>query len=186
MKKITVFTLVVCMHLAVNAQTNSETPKEPVKIKVRGVQSFGKEPLYIVDGKTMGTNLSELNPEQIESISILKDASSTALYGPEARNGVIIVTTKKQAGAISATIIGDGVNGTKLTIRGANALGKTPLYVLDGEILEHVELQTLDPNKIQNISILKNASAVALYGPEAIDGVIMITTKKDTPPKIKN
>ena len=66
-----------------------------VNIVIRGAASFGAtEPLYVIDGAFSNAGLSSLNPNDIESIEVLKDASSTAIYGSSGANGVIIVTTK--------------------------------------------------------------------------------------------
>jgi len=64
-------------------------------VNIRGLATMGNSaPLYVIDGVLTG-NLSGLSPNDIESISVLKDASTTALYGSKAFNGVIVVTTKK-------------------------------------------------------------------------------------------
>jgi len=63
------------------------------RLKFTGLGT-GKEPLILVDGKRTETNLNELNPDNIASINILKDASATALYGSTAANGAILITTK--------------------------------------------------------------------------------------------
>ncbi|WP_347052226.1 SusC/RagA family TonB-linked outer membrane protein [Flavobacterium olei] len=64
-------------------------------VSIRGLSTMGNSaPLYVIDGVLTG-NLSGLSPNDIESISVLKDASTTALYGSKAFNGVIVVTTKK-------------------------------------------------------------------------------------------
>jgi TonB-linked SusC/RagA family outer membrane protein len=82
----------------------SGTPGGGTSVKIRGTGSLtaGNEPLYVVDGIPYSTDLDfflnplvYLNPNDIESISILKDASSTAIYGSRGANGVIIITTKK-------------------------------------------------------------------------------------------
>ena len=79
-------------------QINQTTgkPGEGMKIRIRGQASLtaGNDPLYVVDGFPITGNISSLNPNEIESISVLKDASSAALYGSRAANGVILVTTK--------------------------------------------------------------------------------------------
>ena len=74
---------------------NTGTPGGAAKIDIRGAGTFaGNNPLYIIDG--MYTDASpDFNPQDIESIQILKDASAAAIYGSRAANGVIIVTTKK-------------------------------------------------------------------------------------------
>jgi TonB-linked SusC/RagA family outer membrane protein len=75
---------------------NSGAPgNEAATIQIRGRRSFGtgNEPLVLIDG--VQGSLTQLNPNMIESISILKDASSSAIYGSRAANGVILVTTKR-------------------------------------------------------------------------------------------
>ena len=70
-------------------------PGSSPTVKIRGLSTMNNSaPLYVVDGVLTG-NLSGLSPNDIESISVLKDASTTALYGSKAFNGVIVVTTKK-------------------------------------------------------------------------------------------
>lgn len=68
-------------------------------IRVRGMSTInGNAPLYIIDGVATTENLNSLNPADIESIQVLKDASSASIYGSRAANGVIIITTKKGKG----------------------------------------------------------------------------------------
>ena len=75
--------------------TSSGCPGTNASIQIRGIGSFtGNSPLFIVDGSYGGSELG-LNVEDIESIQILKDASSAAIYGSRAASGVIIITTKK-------------------------------------------------------------------------------------------
>ncbi|MCD0468768.1 TonB-dependent receptor [Flavobacterium sp. JAS] len=70
-------------------------PGSSPTVSIRGLSTMGNSaPLYVIDGVLTG-NLSGLSPNDIESISVLKDASTTALYGSKAFNGVIVVTTKK-------------------------------------------------------------------------------------------
>ncbi|MBE0655770.1 MAG: TonB-dependent receptor, partial [Bacteroidales bacterium] len=89
---------------------NSGTPGAGISVRVRGTSSInaGAEPLYVIDGVPMITrdlsqigfsgqgvnSISDLNPNDIESISILKDASATAIYGARGSNGVVLITTK--------------------------------------------------------------------------------------------
>lgn len=79
--------------------TTNERPGTVGSIRIRGERSLKSssmnEPLYVVDGvPLMGTGIETLNPRDIESIDILKDASATAIYGSRGANGVVIVTTK--------------------------------------------------------------------------------------------
>jgi TonB-linked SusC/RagA family outer membrane protein len=67
-----------------------------VNILIRGAATFGSTaPLYVIDGAFSNSSLSSLNPGDIESIEILKDAAAAAIYGSRAANGVVLITTKK-------------------------------------------------------------------------------------------
>ena len=76
--------------------TQDGAPNAMARVRVRGVGTIGNEsePLYVVDGVQVGTNVNFLNPQDIESIEVLKDASATAIYGARGANGVIMITTK--------------------------------------------------------------------------------------------
>src|SRR4051812_625224 len=76
----------------------SGVPGAGASIRIRGFTTFQQnEPLYVVDGARVGS-ISDLNPNDIESLQVLKDASSAAAYGAAAANGVIIITTKRGKG----------------------------------------------------------------------------------------
>ena len=78
--------------------SSSGEPGAMSTIRIRGNNSFtNNNPLYVVDGVPMGDagNLKQINPSDIESIDVLKDASATAIYGARGANGIIMVTTKK-------------------------------------------------------------------------------------------
>ncbi|HCX24340.1 MAG: SusC/RagA family TonB-linked outer membrane protein [Flammeovirgaceae bacterium] len=79
---------------------NTGTPGSGMSVRVRGQASIsaGSDPLYVVDGFPITGNISNMNPDEIESITILKDASATSLYGSRAANGVVLVTTKRAKG----------------------------------------------------------------------------------------
>ncbi len=74
----------------------SGDPTSTSKIRIRGISSInaGKDPLIIVDGATFSGDMSNINPADVESMTVLKDAASAALYGARGANGVIIITTK--------------------------------------------------------------------------------------------
>ena len=79
----------------VNITQNSGQPGQGYKVNIRGIGTTGdSEPLYVIDG-VAGGSLSSLNPSDIESIDVLKDAASAAIYGARAANGVVLVTTKQ-------------------------------------------------------------------------------------------
>lgn len=79
----------------VNVVTNSGQPGSAPKLVIRGVGTNGNSnPLYVIDGLPMD-DMNSVNPNDIESIEILKDATSAAIYGARAANGVVLITTKK-------------------------------------------------------------------------------------------
>ena len=80
----------------VQVTNNDGAPGAGVQVQIRGIGTFGSsDPLYVVDGYPITGGLSQINPNDIASIDILKDASATAIYGTRAANGVVIITTKR-------------------------------------------------------------------------------------------
>jgi TonB-linked SusC/RagA family outer membrane protein len=102
--------------------TGDGRPGETAKVRIRGFSSFSNnDPLYVVDGVPT-QDISSMNPNDIASLSVLKDAGAASIYGSRASNGVIIVTTKK------------GSKGTKVTYNmyyGSQMPGDGPSNVLD-------------------------------------------------------
>lgn len=80
----------------VQVMTASGMPGTSAKIRIRGTTSINKssDPLYVVDGIISTSGLDGINPQDIESLQVLKDASSTAIYGSRGANGVVLVTTR--------------------------------------------------------------------------------------------
>ncbi|MHA6249311.1 TonB-dependent receptor plug domain-containing protein [Pontibacter sp. CAU 1760] len=80
----------------VQVTTSEGQPGAEIQIRVRGGGSITQDnsPLYIVDGIQMENALSVLSPQEIQSIDVLKDAASTAIYGARGANGVVVITTK--------------------------------------------------------------------------------------------
>ncbi|MGL5958898.1 MAG: SusC/RagA family TonB-linked outer membrane protein [Phocaeicola sp.] len=93
----------------VNIFSNTGQPGGEMRVVIRGVSTINASasPLYIVDGVAM-SNFEMLNPNDIESIEVLKDASSAAIYGARGANGVIMVTTKRGGSGQTAKISYDG------------------------------------------------------------------------------
>ncbi len=95
----------------VNITRNNGAPGSGTKVTIRGAGTIGDAaPLYIVDGVAVG-NLDYLSPSDIESIDVLKDAASAAIYGSRAANGVVLVTTKRGTKGMKPTISYDGYYG---------------------------------------------------------------------------
>jgi TonB-linked SusC/RagA family outer membrane protein len=97
--------------------TTSGVPGGGAAVRIRGITSLGNaNPLYIVDGVQSGTGLRDINPDDVESIQVLKDAGAAAIYGIQGSNGVIIVTTKKGRG--KPTVTYDSYIGTQRPLSG--------------------------------------------------------------------
>ena len=88
------------MVAGVQMTTSSGTLGSSPTIRIRGFTSInaGNDPLYIVDGVPFSGDINNINPADIESMTVLKDAASNALYGARGANGVIMITTKKAKG----------------------------------------------------------------------------------------
>ncbi|MGS2763394.1 SusC/RagA family TonB-linked outer membrane protein [Sinomicrobium sp. M5D2P9] len=96
--------------------TGGGQPGEAPQVKIRGANTFGNNtPLYVVDGiPTDG--IGDINPNDIETMQVLKDASSASIYGSRAANGVIIITTKKGRGKMKVTY--DSYYGVQMVQKG--------------------------------------------------------------------
>ena len=239
-------------------------------IKIRGNGLMSNKPLVIVDGKEVDDNY-KIDPNTIESISVLKDIASTAIYGEKAIHGVILINTKKGvilpaqalskkgefafietiqvSGTVTNAKDGQPIPGVAIVVKD-RSIGTTtdkngkyilsipasvtlqfshpdmvtqeivvgnqrvinvvmsedvdsvvmtgikkstgeakivsikprqsktnahPLYIIDGKDVDNLNI---DPKSIESISILKDQSAIALYGEKAKNGVVLISLKK--------
>ena len=126
-----------------------------------GVAGEAAQPLVILDGKEYNGKIADIDPETIESISVLKDDASKTVYGKKGEDGVVVITSKEKK---------------PVTIRGISN-SSNPLVVIDGKITDKNAMQ-IDVDQIESINVLKDQSAIAKYGEKAKDGVIEVTTKK--------
>ncbi len=103
----------------VRVVTNSSSPGSRVEINIRGGNSMiaGNTPLYVVDGFALTGGIDFLNPADIETMDILKDASATAIYGSRGANGVVVITTRQGAR-------GEGMNVSVNTMYGVQTDAK--------------------------------------------------------------
>lgn len=124
----------------VSVTQNSGTPGGGISVSIRGINSLnGNEPLYVIDGVAISGNndsnssvLSSINPSDVVSMEILKDASATAIYGSRASNGVVLITTKQgQAGK------------TRITYEGYYGLQQLPKKLEVMNLREYAEYQNL-------------------------------------------
>ena len=96
------------------SQTSSK-PGADMQVRIRGTRSFSgsNDPLIVLDGIPFSGTLGDISPEDIKSIDVLKDASSTAIYGSRGANGVMMITTNKGARESKAKVSYDGYVGMK-------------------------------------------------------------------------
>ncbi|TGD80776.1 SusC/RagA family TonB-linked outer membrane protein [Hymenobacter wooponensis] len=127
----------------VDVNLNSGQPGSSPIIRVRGYGSInaGNNPLYVVDGVFWDAGITSLNPNDIESIEVLKDASATAIYGAQGSNGVILVTTKR--GKKGARVSYDTFVSLSKIARKLNLLDSRQF--LAAEDLAYQNLQKFDP-----------------------------------------
>lgn len=131
----------------VNVTNSSGAPGGAVSIRIRGANSINgsNEPLYVVDG-FVGADFRDINPSDIESIQVLKDASATAIYGSRGANGVVVVTTRSgTAGESKLSLTArfstseildtwdlmDAATFAEVANRRANTLGTNPPFTQD-------------------------------------------------------
>ena len=120
------------MAAGVNITRNNGAPGAGTTVTIRGAGTIGSAtPLFIVDGVSVGS-IDYLNPTDIETIDVLKDAASAAIYGSRAANGVILVTTKKGTKGSKPVITYDGYYGVQNIYKKLPALNAQEyMYIMD-------------------------------------------------------
>jgi TonB-linked SusC/RagA family outer membrane protein len=108
----------------VDVSQSGSKPGSAPKILIRGRRSFnaGNDPLYVVDGIPLAAGYEDINPNDIQSMEVLKDATATAIYGARGANGVVLVTTKRGGAKGKTTVTYDTYFG------GSKALNKLTLF----------------------------------------------------------
>lgn len=160
----------------VNVTTSSGVPGAPTTIRVRGINSInsGKDPLWIIDGvplysgdglesansTTKQDPMSMINPNDIESMEILKDAAATAIYGSRGTNGVIIITTKSAKKMTSGNVTIDVSTGLSNLTRTPDDIGfaSTEQWFRIADLA--YQHQTGDPSVLFDPSMSLTAAAV--------------------------
>ncbi len=134
----------------VNIFTNSGAPSGSNRVVIRGTGSLNAstDPLFIVDGVAMEDGINFLNPNDIESIEVLKDASATAIYGARGANGVVLVTTSR-GGSGEQIVVSYDTNMSLGRMRGR-------MDVMNAE--EFMEVQRIG---LQNVPLFSNDITVA-------------------------
>jgi TonB-dependent SusC/RagA subfamily outer membrane receptor len=141
---------------------------------------------YYVDGKEI-SSINDVNQNDIHSMSIFKGKAAMELYGKE---NVVLIVTKKQVmetGTEEHKNESDTLSGeTKgISYRPLSTKENEPLIVIDGREYSG-NIKDIDTNKIESLSVIKDATAVTLYGEKGRNGVIIITTKAAAEAKTHN
>lgn len=181
--KIGIDELVVVGYGTAKKETDNSS-QSPSSVQLRNTNGTNASPLYVIDGVIdEDQDVSDIKPETIESISVLKDASAISLYGDKGKNGVILIILKKGASTTNTEKV---VTGQPLKLSNSNGSTAKPLIVLDGVIAENQDMSNIDPDHIESINVLKDASATGKYGDKGQNGVIEIIRKKEQPNSSKN
>jgi N-acetylmuramoyl-L-alanine amidase len=145
------------------------------------------DPLYYLDGKLISKKeMDAISPEQISSVSVNKPKDGS--------QGTVSIVTKKNAkqsgstpdvkfhGMVVTDISKDSmtvlINGNKVETFKGEALKVSPLYIVDGQEMDEVAVNAIEPEKIQEINVLKGKSAEKIYGEKGKNGVVVIKLKK--------
>jgi TonB-dependent SusC/RagA subfamily outer membrane receptor len=169
--------------------------------------SIHAEPLVLIDGKKATIEeMKQIDPETISHVEVFKDSVSVAKFGKEGKNGVVVITKKTKNGSTTTinengtktvvvehvqknkksknetttTTVTSNDNGSKqartIIFRQGGDLAK-PLIIMDGKA-DNTVIENIDPNNIESISVLKDSTAIKMYGKKGKNGVIIITSKK--------
>jgi TonB-linked SusC/RagA family outer membrane protein len=150
------------------AVSSNGQPGESPTIRIRGIGSVNasSDPLLVVDGVAYGGNINNINPNDVESITVLKDASSTSLYGSRAANGVIMITTKQGKGTpkVSASILNGWSNRA---VNDYSYVNSQQLYKLTWEALKN------QANITPNIVTQAGATSPEDYASKTVAGLLV-------------
>lgn len=124
----------------VQASASSGQPGTDAEIRIRGIGSINASsaPLYVVDGVPYDGSLNSINPDDIASMTVLKDAASAALYGSRGANGVIIITTKQgQTDSKTTVNVKANFGGSNRAVRDYDRIGTNQYFELYWEALRN-------------------------------------------------
>ena len=156
-------------------------PGSNATIRIRGISSINgvSDPLYVVDGAPYGGYINAINPNDIESITVLKDASATALYGSRAAGGVILITTKKgEAGKTKFNLSSSfGVSG--LAVKFHEVVNPEEYYELAWEAIRNGQMDNgftlleANQNATDNLIDYVKVNAYDITNPVGQDGKLL-------------
>jgi TonB family protein len=160
------------------SQGSTATGQINSPFQLRNIDGSGAQPLYVIDGViNENANIRNIDAETIQSINVIKDATAISKYGEKAKNGVVEIITKSNSKASTTNAV-KVVTGQPSKLSNSDGSLKNPLVVIDGVIAENQDLNSLSPETIQSVSVLKNESATTLFGEKGKNGVVLVITKK--------
>lgn len=124
-----------------------------------------KRAIFMVDGtQTNYDKVQVIDPQEIDNVSVLKGDAATSVYGTEAKDGVVIITTKNNGHSSS-------------TERRMGVSDGNPLILMNGVAITKEEMDKINPDDIESVNVLKGEQATRLYGEKGKNGVVIITPK---------
>ncbi|HQG08925.1 MAG TPA: TonB-dependent receptor plug domain-containing protein [Dysgonamonadaceae bacterium] len=124
-----------------------------------------KRAIFMVDGTRMNYDkVQVIDPQEIDNVSVLKGDAATSVYGTEAKDGVVIITTKNNGHSSS-------------TERRMGVSDGNPLILMNGVAITKEEMDKINPDDIESVNVLKGEQATRLYGEKGKNGVVIITPK---------
>jgi TonB family protein len=160
-----------------NGTPKADTTKNVIRIRGNSVlnSNGNPPPLILLDGVVIDKKqMDAFSPDKIQSISVLKDKSATALYGEKGKDGVILITSKNSSSGF-----------TYSNLKPGNSFvdhfdpQHPPLYVLDDIIVAKTDAQKILAVGVESVNILKDNSATQKYGEKGKYGVVEMVTKKN-------
>lgn len=186
-------------------QANNGIPGGAINVRIRGASSFGggTQPLFVVDGVqfasgttgsfTQNNPLAFLNPNDIESIDILKDAASAAIYGSQAANGVVVISTKKGKGG-KTKFLANAMTGATNALKKFDVLNTqeyvnmraeadfnrySPHYRLSGIPYPFLESQRWALGELSNATGLTYGGVTSAYNQAQVDSLLRVLPTYD-------
>lgn len=172
--RLSIFALLLLLCTCVSAQNTGQK----ILIRSDGNATTTEQPLFVVDGMAFEEgSVYDLDPNDIESISVHKDASATTLYGPRGANGVVVITTKSgNYTRPNYTLTPDKIP-TDIFTRYAElefGAGKEVVYLLNGKPQSLKNLSKLDASAIESIKVYEGPEKAARVGQSGKDVVVII------------
>ena len=154
----------------VSIMSSNGQPGSGYNVNIRGMGTIGSyAPLYVIDGVT-GGDINSLNPSDIESIDVLKDAASCAIYGARGANGVILITTK-QGKSGKFTVTYDGFYGVQNVMRMPEFLNAQQYMDIQDQVNFNMGKDPIDWAGILNPSLYNSIKDGSFVGTNWLDGI---------------